>query len=195
MPSWQRQHSTYAVGRSVIDGSDALALEAECKWGAGRLRLLVDNDLRARFDSQRLKLNHAIRHGELEDVKREALRMQNAWRALDAAATQAGAAKLSPEVWEEADDNGCVLAVVKTNADAKHVIAEGRHVVVHPATLPFQQRSLSNLSLRTDSGARGGRRDHTAAARRAACSPRCFSSAFSILCLPPATAPWPSRRR
>ena len=130
-PSWQRQASTYMAGRSFIDGADHLALEAERTWGAGRLRLLVDDELRARFDSQRLKLNHAIRHGELEDVKREALRMQNAWRALDAAATQAGATGLSPLVWEVALPDGKVAALVRSPEEARAVAAEGRAVNVY----------------------------------------------------------------
>jgi len=40
------------AARSVIDGVDHVAVEMERKWGVGRLRLLVDDDLRQRFDQQ-----------------------------------------------------------------------------------------------------------------------------------------------
>lgn len=130
-PSWQRQESTYVYGRSFIDGADALALDLERRWGCGRLRLLVDAELRARFDSQRQKLNHAMRHGELEDVKREATRMQNAWRALDAAAMLSGVAVLSPLVWEVVLPNGKVAVLVRDTVDAHAVVAEGRATNVY----------------------------------------------------------------
>ena len=40
-PAWEQSNATYLVGRAAIDGADALALECERTWGAGRLRLLV----------------------------------------------------------------------------------------------------------------------------------------------------------
>lgn len=130
-PSWQRQASTYVVGRAYTDGADHLAHEMERKWGCGRLRLLVDNELRARFDSQRLKLNQAIRHGELEDVMREGLRMQNAWRALDAAAASGGAVERSAEVWEITLPDGRVAALVRDCGAAGAILASGRAVNVY----------------------------------------------------------------
>ena len=38
------------VLRAALDGVDAVATAMERKWGVGRLRLLVSDDLRARFD-------------------------------------------------------------------------------------------------------------------------------------------------
>ncbi len=46
--------------RSVIDGVDHVAVEMENKWGVGRLRLLVDDDMRERFDRQAMLFNEAI---------------------------------------------------------------------------------------------------------------------------------------
>lgn len=130
-PGWKQQAATYIHGRSHLDTADALAVEMERKWGAGRLRLLVELELRVKFDSQRMKLDTAIRSGELEDVIRESGRMVNAWRALDAAATAAGAPLLSPLVWEIALPDGRVAALVRSNEDARAVIADGRHVEVY----------------------------------------------------------------
>ena len=45
---------------AAIDQLDATARSMEARWGVGRLRLLVDLDLAARFDRQRDRLRHAI---------------------------------------------------------------------------------------------------------------------------------------
>src|SRR6185369_3513311 len=91
---WDRSHGEYIVGRSFLDGVDAMAVAMEAKWGNGRLRLLVTPELREKFDRQRYLLNGAINHGDLAAVIREANRMITAWRTLDTAAEQAGANQL-----------------------------------------------------------------------------------------------------
>lgn len=130
-PQWQRRgEHVYLEGRAHLDGADALAVASERKWGVGRLRLLVSDDLRAKFDSQRLKLDRALWHGDLEDVKREAARMCTAWRALDAAATAAGAEPLSPMVMETTLSTGTVVSIVPDDAHAHAVKADGRRVQI-----------------------------------------------------------------
>lgn len=130
---WQRQNATYLAGRAALDGVDALAVEMEAKWGQGRLRLLVSDDLREKFDRQRLKLNQAIRQGSLADVQREAPRMATAWRVLDREATAAGAAVCDPDVIEIAMPCGMVAAIVRDIADARKVQAQadGRRMAVY----------------------------------------------------------------
>lgn len=129
--SWARSSGTYIAGRSYLDGADETAVEMEAKWGAGRLRLLVSPELREKFDRQRYLLNQAVWHGELEDVRREAGRMVNAWLALDRAAEAAGAAKLDRQVWETVLADGSVAAIVPDNARAAMVNADGREVAVY----------------------------------------------------------------
>ena len=51
--------SDYAI-RAILDGLDHVAVEMERKWGVGRLRLLVSDLLRAKFDAQKDKLDAAI---------------------------------------------------------------------------------------------------------------------------------------
>ena len=130
-PPWHVSHGAYLAGRAALDGVDAMAIDMEAKWGAGRLRLLVSDDLREKFDRQRYKLNHAISAGELEDVRTEAARMAKAWQVLDRAAEQAGAEGVSPKVWEVTLSNGTVAAIVPTNDDAHAVIASGRRMAVY----------------------------------------------------------------
>lgn len=129
--NWSRSHGTYIAGRAYLDEADQTAAEMEAKWGVDRLRLLVGPELRERFDRQRYLLNRAVNHGELEEVRRESMRMVNAWIALDRAATAAGKARLDPQVWEVALEDGSVAAIVPDNAQAHRVIGEGRKVSVY----------------------------------------------------------------
>lgn len=140
--SWARTHGTYISGRAYIDGADETAAELEAKWGCDRLRLLVAPDLREKFDRQRYLFNQAVWHGELEEVRREAGRMVNAWLALDRAAVAAGKLPLAPEVWEVPLEGGKVAAIVQDYAHARAVVAEGREVSVF--TLEEIGRLLSN---------------------------------------------------
>lgn len=129
--TWMRTHHEYVLGSAVVTTLDVLATEMEARWGADRLRRLVPEELRAKFDSQRLKTSYAIWSGTLEDLRREATRMQAAWRAADKAATEAGASRLPAAVWEVALEDGSVAAIVRDSADAGLVVAEGRQVVVY----------------------------------------------------------------
>jgi hypothetical protein len=137
--SWARNPGTYIAGRAFLDEADGTAALMEARWGVDRLRLLVGPELREKFDRQRYLLNQAIWHGELEDVRRESLRMASAWRKLDQDAKVRGAKPLDPMVWEVAvpciDEHGASIAIVAAIVpDAHHahkVIAEGRKIAVY----------------------------------------------------------------
>lgn len=128
---WTASHGEMIAGRAYLDEADATAAEMEAKWGADRLRLLVGAETRERFDRQRYKLNHAVWHGGLEEVRRESGRMVKAWTALDREAAAAGRAPCDPRVWEIALPDGVVAAIVPDIADARRVVAEGRRVAVY----------------------------------------------------------------
>ena len=91
---WDRTHGTYVAGRSHLDGVDTLATAMEAYWGCGRLRLLVGQELRERFDRQRYRLGSAIRNGDLETLRQECIRMTAAWKALDTAAKASGSTRV-----------------------------------------------------------------------------------------------------
>jgi hypothetical protein len=139
--SWCRSHGSYIAGRAYIDEADQMAMAMETKWGAGRLRLLAPPEMREKFDRQRYLLNAAIRHGDLEAVRREAKRMVTAWLALNKTATTAGKPAISPLVWEVALADGTVAAIVPSDDHARAVVAEGRAAVVY--TLDEIARFLS----------------------------------------------------
>ena len=132
---WRRVQST-------VDGTDAVASEMEARWGVGRLRLIVDDDLRAKFDIQAKLWNDALWNGErADDAVYHGQAMARAWRALDHAATEAGCRPLEPDIWEVALEDGSVAAITRTNAEAHAVVRQGRAIQVY--TLDEIARLLS----------------------------------------------------
>lgn len=129
--AWAQAHGTYIAGQAYIDEADKIAAAMESKWGCDRLRRLVGPELREKFDRQRYLFNQAIWHGQLEDVRREASRMCAGWRALDAAAEQAGATKLDPQVMEVVLADGRIAAIVPDNDHARLVVREDRRMDVY----------------------------------------------------------------
>ena len=140
--SWAKTPGTYIAAHAHIDGVDGVAIEMEQYWGVGRLRLLVDPELRERFDRQRLMTNVAIWRGDLEEVRQQCFRMVKAWTALDGAAKAADKAALSPLVWEAPLADGTVVALVRSPEEAHAVVREGRQVVVY--TMEEIGRMLDN---------------------------------------------------
>lgn len=116
---WQKSYGMFITGQSMIDEVTLLADRMESKWGAGRLRLIVGADLRDKFDRQRYLFSQAIMLGELEDVRVQANRMANAWKALDRAATEAGQTIQLPEVWDHISEQENVYAFVRHRDHAK----------------------------------------------------------------------------
>lgn len=129
--AWAQAHGTYIAGQAHIDEADGMAAAMEGKWGCDRLRRLVGPELREKFDRQRFLFNRAVWHGELDDVRREATRMVNAWRALDADAEKLGAKKLDPQVMEVVLADGRIAAIVPDNDHARLVIHEDRRMDVY----------------------------------------------------------------
>jgi hypothetical protein len=127
---WATSHTTMLSAQTWIDEMDIVARDLERHWGVDRLRLLVEPDLREKFDRQRYLVNHALETGSIEDVKRECQRMVKAWRACDRAAHDAGHRRLSPEVWEIGLADGSVLALCRSTDDAHAYRADGRATVV-----------------------------------------------------------------
>jgi len=128
---WMGTPGMYIAGRAALDEADALEVELELKWGRDRLRLLVDTALREKFDRQRYLTSQARWTGDLEDVKREAARMSKAWKALDKAATEAGAQVLDPSIWEVTLEDGTVATILKEPQLANRILAEGRRINVY----------------------------------------------------------------
>jgi hypothetical protein len=118
--------SAYRI-RSMVDGLDQVALAMERKWGLDRLRFLVSDFLRAKFDEQKDRLDAALQSGEERFVAAQVEGMRRAWQALDRAAHEAGASPLAPQVWEcVLPSTGEITSLVRSAEEAHHVAREGR---------------------------------------------------------------------
>jgi hypothetical protein len=121
--------------KSALDGLDYVAHQAELRWGIGRLRLLVADDLRAKFDRQAEMLDLFLWSdtATCPEIIGKIAAMRRAWAALDAVATAAGAAPRPPEYLECPLPAGGVASILADDADAAIVRdqAEGRHVAVY----------------------------------------------------------------
>ena len=116
--------------KAVLDGLDETATRYEEVWGVDRLRLLVGDDMRERFDRGLKLLNEAILEGRTRDVEKYAQMMRRGWDALDAEARSLNAAPLASVVWEVRLPSGKVAALVRTEPEARAVSADGRYVEV-----------------------------------------------------------------
>jgi hypothetical protein len=118
--------SAYRI-QAMIDGLDQIAIAMERQWGVGRLRLLVSDFLRAKFDEQKDRLDAALASGDERYVAAQVEGMTRAWSALDRSAHEAGEKPLAPEVWEcVLPSTGEVISLVRTAEEAHHVAREGR---------------------------------------------------------------------
>lgn len=112
--------------QSIIDGVDHVATAMERKWGVGRLRLLVEDELREKFDRAARKLNEAIFAYDLDETRIHGPAMIRGWQALDRRATELGHQPIAPVVWETRLADGSVAAIVRTATEAHAVALDGR---------------------------------------------------------------------
>ena len=94
---------------AYVAGVDRAAVEMETKWGMDRLPMLVNDDLRAKFNRQATSWSEAIAaaydanfvtRDQMQAVTVKSAAMQRAWAALDAFAEEAGHRAIAPWVWE-----------------------------------------------------------------------------------------------
>jgi hypothetical protein len=118
--------------QAMVDGLEQVAAEMDRVWGVGRLRLLVSDVLRAKFDEQQARVDAAVASGQESFVRVQVEAMRRAWQALDHAARADGAKPLSPDVWEcPLPTSGEVIALVRDEASASHV-PQGRPMFTLP---------------------------------------------------------------
>jgi len=120
---------------------DRIAVEMEGKWGAGRLTRLVSPEIAARFGSAKDKLNDAIRANDGDEVAKRAAVMIRGWKALDAAATEAGCEAL-PLRTVAVQHNGRAYVVAWDRADvhkaAKLSRAPENVLTVHELLIAYE---------------------------------------------------------
>ena len=92
--------SDYSTAKAILDGVDEVVAAAERTWGVGRLRLLVDDDLRARWDRQWLAWCRACEAYDLAAIRSHGAAVRRAVGVLEQAARAAGHEALKPDIWE-----------------------------------------------------------------------------------------------
>jgi hypothetical protein len=125
-PKWQWDLKTVHDGQYAVNTLDELTDAMDRRWGVGRLRHLIDPELRAKVDAQRLKTTQAIRSGSIDDVLVQCRRMCNALRAADEAATRAWATAPASRVMACVTPAGRRLVIVQGDDDIASVpLADG----------------------------------------------------------------------
>lgn len=138
-------NTPYSRFSDCLYGVDARVAEMERKWGIGRLRMLVSQPTRERFDMAQAMWRKSVEACQaskvmpeplLAELEAHAAMMMRAWAAVDAEATQAGQKPLQPEWWEVQPDDPAdpVICLTRTLQEAHAVAAqakaEGRLVTV-----------------------------------------------------------------
>jgi hypothetical protein len=124
--SWQ----VYEAIASVTAGVDEVARQMEDRWGVGRLPLLVGDEMREKFNRQLRRFDEAIVSNDVERVRQTGAATTRAWQALDQAATDTGQQQLQSDCWEVQLEDGRVVALCRTNAEAHAEVRSGRHLEV-----------------------------------------------------------------
>jgi hypothetical protein len=128
-----------ATLKGFYEAADNARVEAERRWGCGRLERLADAHLLARFRRQQATWREALEGAwDMDPVSGDALAlvgrktdsMVRAWGALEVAAAEGGHREVAPWVWEVRLNDGSVAAFVQTTAEASRVIADGRYLKV-----------------------------------------------------------------
>lgn len=132
--------------KAHVEALDAVAAEMEAKWGVGRLPLLVEPTLAARFLAQKEVVNAAVWEKRDPQAVAEACEaMTRAWRYLDGEAERRGAQPLLPAFWETSTPEGTVIVIARDDPSAWAVVRSGRNAVVY--TLEEIGRILASQTL------------------------------------------------
>lgn len=127
--------------RTTLKPLDLVASRMEAKWGCGRLPRLVSPAMAAKFASAQAKLDDAIRSRDLDDLAHRAEVMIRGWKALDAAAEEAGHESMPKETWSVRHD-GREYTIVLDRADVDKVarmsMAPERVVTVNELLLAWK---------------------------------------------------------
>ena len=97
----------------------------EAKWGVARLERLVSRGTLENYRRGWLAYREALA-GDIDALERIAPKMVQALGYMDAEATAAGHQPLSVDRWEAATNDGRVLVLVRTQAEAHAIAREPR---------------------------------------------------------------------
>lgn len=110
---------------AALSPTDQAFLASETKWGVARLERLVSTSTLESYRKGWLLYQQAINDGDAGAVEAVGAKMRAALAYMDHEATAAGHAPLSVDRWEAVLEDGSVLVVVRTLAEA-HAIARDK---------------------------------------------------------------------
>lgn len=100
---------------------DAVARDAEVRWGIGKLESLADPELAARFEQARVRLDTALRGDDVNAVVERCKDMIKGWKILEKRVSAAGHKPREFRVWYQKGDAGQKYAFIQDMADAQFV--------------------------------------------------------------------------
>lgn len=98
---------------------DQVTVEYEAKWGVGRLEKLVSENLAQKWNSQKDKLNDAIRDRDPARVAALVDGCVRGYAALEAEALKNGHTLNPPEWWDVQHESGRVYRIVKSEPQSR----------------------------------------------------------------------------
>lgn len=116
--------------QAAVIGVDQAWRDVEATWGAGRLPALVSDATRLSLRRGMDAWQTALTYGDADVVENLAPKIRAALVFMEREATTLGHAKLTPEVWETRREDGTVIAIVRTQAEASAVVRDGRALEV-----------------------------------------------------------------
>ena len=125
--------------QSAIIELDKIVSDIEARWGIDRIPMLIDQNLRERFDMQLERLNKAIQMDIGVEVKREAEAMGRAWLHVEKIAVANGHKELTGEFWQAAMPDGRVLAITQ-NFDEQYKVSKQ-----YPDMLVYSVEEVANI--------------------------------------------------
>lgn len=106
---------------AAVRSLDAVARDAEVRWGIGKLERLADPALAVRFEQARIRLDNALRGDDVSEVVARCSDMIKGWRVLEKKVLAAGHKPQVFGVWYHRGDAGQKYAFVQDAGDAKFV--------------------------------------------------------------------------
>jgi len=106
---------------AALRSLDAVARDAEVRWGIGKLESLADPELAARFEQARVRLNTALHGDDVNAVVDRCKDMIKGWKILEKRVSAAGHKPQEFRVWYHKGDAGQKYAFIQDAADAKFV--------------------------------------------------------------------------
>ena len=121
VPDMYNHEGKSQIINAAVKSLDAVARDAEVRWGIGKLESLADPELAVRFEQARVRLNAALNGDDVNEVVARCKDMIRGWKILEKRVSDAGHKPAEFRVWYHKADDGRKYAFVQDPADARLV--------------------------------------------------------------------------